>query len=155
MLDVRFRLPGALASIQQHRQMNEMGASRPVLRPSRRASLEAGPGPVRPALRVTRRGGETRLDVEASAGASLGVEAGVVRAGDGGSDGQAQAMTVAVPAPAVVNGVSFVGHNGGTPGYSGQIDIYPHSGNVVIILTNQDQVLLPAIQRSEALLTTR
>jgi CubicO group peptidase (beta-lactamase class C family) len=52
-----------------------------------------------------------------------------------------------------VNGVSFVGHNGGTPGYEGQIDIYPKSGYAAIILANQDQVLVPAIQRSEELLT--
>jgi CubicO group peptidase (beta-lactamase class C family) len=52
-----------------------------------------------------------------------------------------------------INGVTFVGHNGGTPGYTGQIDIYPHSGYVVVILTNQDDTLVPAIQRSEELLT--
>jgi CubicO group peptidase (beta-lactamase class C family) len=52
-----------------------------------------------------------------------------------------------------INGVTFVGHNGGTPGYEGQIDIYPRSGYVVVILANQDQVLVPAIQRSEAMLT--
>ena len=51
------------------------------------------------------------------------------------------------------NGVTFVGHNGGTPGYEGQIDIYPLTGYVVVILTNQDQTLVPAIQRSEAILT--
>jgi CubicO group peptidase (beta-lactamase class C family) len=53
----------------------------------------------------------------------------------------------------VINGVPFVGHNGGTPGYEGQVDIYPRAGYVVVILANQDQVLVPAIQRSEALLT--
>ena len=52
-----------------------------------------------------------------------------------------------------INGVSFVGHNGGTPGYEGQIDIYPQADCVVVILTNQNQVLVPAIQRSEAMLT--
>jgi CubicO group peptidase (beta-lactamase class C family) len=52
-----------------------------------------------------------------------------------------------------INGVTFVGHNGGTPGYEGQLDIYPRSGYVVVILANQDQVLVPAIQRSEAMLT--
>jgi CubicO group peptidase (beta-lactamase class C family) len=51
------------------------------------------------------------------------------------------------------NGVTFVGHNGGTPGYEGQIDIYPSTGYVVVILTNQDQALIPAIQHSEAILT--
>ncbi len=53
-----------------------------------------------------------------------------------------------------INGVSFVGHNGGTPGYQGQIDIYPRTGYVVVILTNQDQGLVPAIQRSETMLTS-
>jgi CubicO group peptidase (beta-lactamase class C family) len=53
-----------------------------------------------------------------------------------------------------VNGITFVGHNGGTPGYAGQIDIYPHTGCVVVILTNQDNALVPAIQRSEAILTS-
>lgn len=52
-----------------------------------------------------------------------------------------------------IDGVAFVGHNGGTPGYAGQIDIYPKTGYVVVILTNQDQALVPAIQKSEAILT--
>jgi CubicO group peptidase (beta-lactamase class C family) len=52
-----------------------------------------------------------------------------------------------------IHGVSFVGHNGGTPGYSGQLDIYPETGYVVVILTNQGQMLVPAIQESEAILT--
>lgn len=52
-----------------------------------------------------------------------------------------------------INGVTFVGHNGGTPGYEGQIDIYPHTGDIVVVLTNQVQTMLPAIQRSEAVLT--
>lgn len=42
-----------------------------------------------------------------------------------------------------INGVIFVGHNGGTPGYEGQIDIYPRAGYVVVILTNQDQAMVP------------
>ena len=50
-------------------------------------------------------------------------------------------------------GVTIVGHNGGTPGYEGQIDIYPHTGDIVIVLTNQDQTMVPAIQRSEAIIT--
>lgn len=53
-----------------------------------------------------------------------------------------------------INGVTFVGHNGGTPGYEGQIDIYPLTGYVVVILTNDDQSLVPAIQRSEAMITS-
>jgi CubicO group peptidase (beta-lactamase class C family) len=54
-----------------------------------------------------------------------------------------------------INGITFVGHNGGTPGYEGQIDIYPQSHYVVVILTNVDQVLVPAIQKSEEILTSR
>ena len=52
-----------------------------------------------------------------------------------------------------INGVTFVGHNGGTPGYEGQIDIYPRTGYVVVVLTNTDDTMIPAIQRTEAILT--
>jgi CubicO group peptidase (beta-lactamase class C family) len=51
------------------------------------------------------------------------------------------------------NGITFIGHNGGTPGYTDQIDIYPSSGYVVVVFTNQDGTLIPAIQRSEQILT--
>jgi CubicO group peptidase (beta-lactamase class C family) len=52
-----------------------------------------------------------------------------------------------------INGVRIIGHNGGSPGYEGQLDIYPDTGRVVVILTNKDGSLVPAIQRSEQLLT--
>lgn len=52
-----------------------------------------------------------------------------------------------------LHGVVFVGHNGGTPGYEGQLDIYPHSGDVAIVLANQQNTMVPVIQRTEALLT--
>jgi CubicO group peptidase (beta-lactamase class C family) len=52
-----------------------------------------------------------------------------------------------------INGVRIVGHNGGSPGYEAQLDLYSDRGDVVVILTNQDQVLPPAIQRSQQLLT--
>jgi CubicO group peptidase (beta-lactamase class C family) len=52
-----------------------------------------------------------------------------------------------------INGVTFVGHNGGTPGYAGQLDIYPSTGYVVVVLTNTDGTLVPAIQQTEAILT--
>ncbi len=52
-----------------------------------------------------------------------------------------------------INGVRIVGHNGGSPGYEGQLDIYPDRGYTVVILTNQDQVLTPALRRSEDMLT--
>jgi CubicO group peptidase (beta-lactamase class C family) len=51
------------------------------------------------------------------------------------------------------NGVRIVGHNGGTPGYEGQLDMYPDRGRIVVVLTNADGVLVPAIQRSETLYT--
>jgi CubicO group peptidase (beta-lactamase class C family) len=53
----------------------------------------------------------------------------------------------------VINGVRIVGHNGGSPGYEGQLDVYADRGDVVVILTNQDQTMVPAIQASESLLT--
>ena len=37
-----------------------------------------------------------------------------------------------------INGVRIVGHDGGTPGYEGQLDIYPDRSYVVVILTNQN-----------------
>jgi hypothetical protein len=52
-----------------------------------------------------------------------------------------------------VNGVQGVGHNGGSPGYEGQLDLYPDRAELVVMLTNQDQVLAPALQRSRQLLT--
>jgi CubicO group peptidase (beta-lactamase class C family) len=52
-----------------------------------------------------------------------------------------------------INGVRIVGHNGGSPGYEGQLDIYLGKGYVVAILANHDQVLVPAIRKSEELLT--
>jgi CubicO group peptidase (beta-lactamase class C family) len=52
-----------------------------------------------------------------------------------------------------INGVRIVGHNGGSPGYEGQLDVYPDRGDTVVILTNQDQVLTPVLQRSQAILT--
>jgi CubicO group peptidase (beta-lactamase class C family) len=52
-----------------------------------------------------------------------------------------------------VNGVRVFGHNGGSPGYDGQLDIYPSRGYAVVILTNQDNAAKPAIARSEEVLT--
>jgi CubicO group peptidase (beta-lactamase class C family) len=52
------------------------------------------------------------------------------------------------------NGIRFFGHNGGTPGYEAQLDVYPDTGHAVVVLTNQDATLRPAVQRSEELLTT-
>jgi len=50
--------------------------------------------------------------------------------------------------------VIFVGHSGGTPGYEGQIDVYPRNGYAVVILTNEDQAMMPAIRQSEEILTS-
>lgn len=52
-----------------------------------------------------------------------------------------------------INGVRVVGHNGGTPGYEAQLDVYPETGWTVVVLTNQDGVLVPAVRRSEDMLT--
>jgi CubicO group peptidase (beta-lactamase class C family) len=52
-----------------------------------------------------------------------------------------------------VGGVRIVGHNGGSPGYEGQLQIYPDKGYVVAILTNQDGVLAPAAHAAQDLLT--
>ena len=52
-----------------------------------------------------------------------------------------------------VNGVRVVGHNGGSPGYEGQLDLYLDRDYTVVMLTNQDQVLTPVLGRSEELLT--
>jgi CubicO group peptidase (beta-lactamase class C family) len=52
-----------------------------------------------------------------------------------------------------INGVRIVGHNGGSPGYEAQLDVYPERGYVVVVLTNQDRTMVPVIQQSEALLT--
>ncbi|HZU57403.1 MAG TPA: serine hydrolase domain-containing protein [Actinocrinis sp.] len=52
-----------------------------------------------------------------------------------------------------INGIRIVGHNGGSPGYEGQLDIYLDRGYVAVVLTNQDHAMVPAIQKSEALLT--
>jgi CubicO group peptidase (beta-lactamase class C family) len=52
-----------------------------------------------------------------------------------------------------INGVRIVGHNGGSPGHEGQLDLYPGRGYTVVMLTNQDQVLTPVLRRSQELLT--
>jgi CubicO group peptidase (beta-lactamase class C family) len=52
-----------------------------------------------------------------------------------------------------INGVRIVGHNGGTPGYEAQLDVYPDKGYTVVVLTNQDGAMVPAVRRSEEILT--
>lgn len=51
------------------------------------------------------------------------------------------------------NNTLFIGHNGGTAGYEGQLDIYPDKGYVAVVLTNQDNAMAPIIRYSEKLLT--
>lgn len=38
----------------------------------------------------------------------------------------------------------IVGHNGGTPGYGGQLDIHLGRGTIVVVLSNQDSALMPS-----------
>jgi CubicO group peptidase (beta-lactamase class C family) len=52
-----------------------------------------------------------------------------------------------------LNGVRIVGHNGGNPGYEGELDIYLGKGYSVVILMNQDGLLQPALRRSQDLLS--
>jgi len=44
----------------------------------------------------------------------------------------------------LLNGVRVVGHNGGSPGCQAQLDLRPDRGELVVMLTNQDQVFTPA-----------
>jgi CubicO group peptidase (beta-lactamase class C family) len=52
-----------------------------------------------------------------------------------------------------LNGVRVVGHNGGTPGYEAQLDVYPDTGYTVVVLTNQDRALMQAMGRVHEMLT--
>jgi CubicO group peptidase (beta-lactamase class C family) len=45
-----------------------------------------------------------------------------------------------------INGVRMVGHNGGTPGYEGELTMFPGSGHAVVLLTNRDGSLRPAMR---------
>lgn len=56
-------------------------------------------------------------------------------------------------ADGVVNGTRIVGHDGGSPGYEGKLDIYPGKGYIAVVLCNQDGVCVPAARRSEEVLT--
>ncbi|WP_165977112.1 serine hydrolase domain-containing protein [Nonomuraea diastatica] len=52
-----------------------------------------------------------------------------------------------------VNGARVIGHNGGSPGYEANLDIYPDLGYAVVILANQDRVIRPASRKSEEIIT--
>lgn len=52
-----------------------------------------------------------------------------------------------------INGVRIVGHNGGTDGYEAELNVYPDLGYTVVLLSNQDGVLLPALRRTQEILT--
>lgn len=41
----------------------------------------------------------------------------------------------------------FYGHNGGAPGMSSWLSIYPNSGNILIVLSNYDPPIADEIQR--------
>ncbi len=73
----------------------------------------------------------------------------VQRPGDPGQDSYAYGFD-----DVRLNGTRIIGHNGGTPGYEGQLDIYPDRGVTVVILANQDRALVPAIQQTETMMTT-
>jgi CubicO group peptidase (beta-lactamase class C family) len=52
-----------------------------------------------------------------------------------------------------VNGVRVVGHNGGSPGYESQLDLYPDRDLAVVIMANADRVLLPAVRKAAEIAT--
>jgi CubicO group peptidase (beta-lactamase class C family) len=51
-----------------------------------------------------------------------------------------------------MNGLRIVGHGGGAPGIGAAIDIYPDLGYVVVILTNQDDVITPVHDKTREIL---
>lgn len=51
------------------------------------------------------------------------------------------------------NNIRIIGHNGGAPGVSGQIDIYPDLGYTVIVLSNYDMIALPLMRFIQDTLT--
>jgi hypothetical protein len=50
-----------------------------------------------------------------------------------------------------IDGVTFVGHRGGTPGLRGP-DRQRSAQWVVVVLINQDGTMIPVLQREEAIL---
>jgi hypothetical protein len=48
-----------------------------------------------------------------------------------------------------------VGHNGGTPGYEAQLDIYLERRQTAIFLSNLDRGVMPVLRQSQELLTGR
>jgi hypothetical protein len=52
-----------------------------------------------------------------------------------------------------INGVRIVGHNGGAPGYEGQLDMYPARGYTAVVLSNADRGATDAIRRLQDTLT--
>lgn len=47
----------------------------------------------------------------------------------------------------------WFGHNGGTPGYMAQMDVYPGTGHVVVIMANMDNALGGVMKRSEEIVS--
>ncbi|UBU08782.1 serine hydrolase domain-containing protein [Nonomuraea gerenzanensis] len=50
-------------------------------------------------------------------------------------------------------GVRVVGHNGGIPGYWGELDMFPTKGYTIVILTNQDLALFEPLRKARTLIT--
>jgi len=50
------------------------------------------------------------------------------------------------------SGVRIVGHNGGTPGYEAQLDIYPDQDTAVVALSNRDGIVSDVIRGSESVM---
>jgi hypothetical protein len=50
------------------------------------------------------------------------------------------------------NGVRVVGHNGGTPGYWSELDMFPTKGYTIVILTNQDLALFEPLRKAKTLI---
>jgi CubicO group peptidase (beta-lactamase class C family) len=53
-----------------------------------------------------------------------------------------------------INNVRIIGHNGGSPGVDAQMDIYPDSGYIVVVLSNYDRSVLPVVKFIENILTS-
>lgn len=53
------------------------------------------------------------------------------------------------------NTTRIIGHNGGAPGVSGQIDIYPDLGYTVVALSNYDRAVMPIINLIGGIITAK
>ena len=53
------------------------------------------------------------------------------------------------------NTTRIIGHNGGAPGVSVQIDIYPDLGYTVVALSNYDRAVMPIINLIGGIITAK